>query len=157
MRLARPCGRFYILSNLLMMKRFGLALRILLGKPVQGLWIDDGTLLDSPDASEPDSSLLPPFDLAFDGMVEMKPPVKIFREGRFRVCVFPDITGETCDDCGAPFHWLALEFEGRKRWYPMLVMHESRLAVMQHVFDQLKEYLVAQRQNMPEGLAKKVH
>jgi hypothetical protein len=131
-----------------MTKRFIQAIRLLLGKPLHGPFIDGTMLLDKPEESEFDYTKQPPFDLAFPGRVALAPPVKIFCEDRFRVCVFPDVDGK-CDGCGKPLSWLVLELRGTDRWYHLVTLYESRLAIMQSVLTDVATYLDAEANGSP--------
>lgn len=124
-----------------MMKRFTQAIRLLLGRPLTGLAVDGTMLLDAPAESEHDYARMPPFDLAFPGHVALAPPVKVVRQDRLRVCVFPEIDGEHCCECGRPLHWFVLELRGKNRWYHLLTVHESKLVVMLSVLEDVGKFL----------------
>ena len=127
-----------------MMKRFTQAFRLLLGRPLIGLSIDGTMLLDHPELSQCDYAKMPPLDLAFLGHVADAPPVKIFREDRPRVCVFPEIDGELCCECGHAFHWFVLELRDGNRWFHLLTLHESKLAILLSVLEDVFKYLEEQ-------------
>ena len=124
-----------------MTKRFLQALRLLLGKPLKGLSIDDGTMLDEPQVSEFDYSQQPPFELAFHEDVPLAPPAKIFSEDRFRVCVFQGSGGETCRCCGRELCWLVLELRLGKKWLHLITMHETKLSIVLSVLTDVAAYL----------------
>ena len=136
-------GAFRPFSPRIMKNRFLQAIRILLGKPPVGLSIDGTMLLDEPGESEFDYTKMPPFALAFDGVVADAPPVKIIREERLRVCVFPEQNGETCDGCGRTFRWLVIELRGKSKWHHLVTMHESRLGILLSVLQDVVRYLDA--------------
>ena len=127
-----------------MMKRFTTAIRLLLGRPIACLSIDDTMLLVRPEESDCDYAKQPPFDLAFPGHVANSPPVKIFREDRLRVCMFSEIDGERCCECGRAFHWFVLELRGNAGWYHLLTLHESKLAKLMSLFKDVMKYLEEQ-------------
>lgn len=125
-----------------MMKRFTQALRLLLGWPIYSLSIDGGTmLLHDPHRSEFDYAVMPPFDLAFPGVVENSPPERIFRDGRLRVCLFPSLE-DRCEDCGRRTRWLTLELDdGDGKWFHLVTMHESNIARVACAFEDVMAYL----------------
>jgi hypothetical protein len=116
-----------------MMKRFKLAARVLFGLPLRGVRIDESFLLDEDTESEADYTKVPPFDLCFGGTLDCEPPEEIFREGRFRVCVFRE------KKRGA--RWLVLELEGHGRWFHLATLHETNLPVMTRVLKDVAESL----------------
>jgi hypothetical protein len=121
-----------------MMKRFKLAMRVLFGLPIYGVRVGESFLLDKGRESEADHTLRPPFDLCFDGPLECEPAEEVFADGeccsaRFRVCVFRE------KKSGA--RWLVLELNADGKWYHLVTMHESRLAVMLDVLGRVRKYL----------------
>lgn len=126
--------------NRTMMKRFSLALRVLFGTMPKGRLIEGTMLLDPATKADGDSSKLPPFDLAFPGLVADAPPEKLFSKHGFRVCAFPAKT-EKCDECGRPCRWLVLELREGKAWFNFLIMQESKLPIMLSVLRDVARYL----------------
>jgi hypothetical protein len=96
---------------------------------------------------------LPPFDLATRGVVAPEPPATILRRERVRVCVYP-MKDRRCDGCGRPVCWLALEFLARRRWRPVLVLHEVKLPVLAALLDEVRSYLEAQSEESRARSAK---
>jgi hypothetical protein len=91
--------------------------------------------------SEFDSAKQPPFNLAFHENVPLAPPMVIFHEDRFRVCVFQERGGETCDGCGREFCWLVLELRLGKEWLHLISLHESKFPIVMSVLTDVGEYL----------------
>jgi hypothetical protein len=120
-----------------MENRIATAVRVLLGKPIVGTMIDGAMLIDRKPQSESDHAEKPPFDLAFGGVVANVPPVRVFADDRFRVCVFPEIEPEG----GKPRCWLTLELRGDGKWHHLITMHESRLEIMRVVLAAVAAYL----------------
>ena len=122
-----------------MENRITKALRVLLGQPLFTTSVDGAFLLDRGTESEFDHTKRPPFDLSFGGVVEDAPPVRVFADERFRVCVFREKAA--CDCCGGPLHWLTLELRGDGTWHHLMTMQESRLRIMQSVLGDVAAYL----------------
>ncbi len=126
-----------------MMTRFTLALRLLLGGPVRELQIGEAMPLNVADAPDFDCTKQPPSALVLGGLAEDKPPVEVFEEGRFRVCVFAG-RGEASP---RPCRWLVLELHTALGWSQLMTMHEARLGtmigVLQDVGDSLDGYRAA--------------
>jgi hypothetical protein len=118
-----------------MMKRFTLAIRVLLGLPVRGVRIDEALYLDDHRESEVDHSKSPPFELVFNDSVQNGPAVEVVQRGRFRVCVFREKA--TSGSWPQPRHWLVLELGGDGEWYHLMSMHGSRLPLMQEALDEV--------------------
>jgi hypothetical protein len=123
-----------------MMKRFTLALRILLGQPLRGIRVGEDYFLEEPAASEFDYSESPPFDLVFRDLAPEAPPVAIRQADRFRALAFR--TTAACDCCGAPTHWLVLEFRGARRWQHLLTLHERNLPLLLAALDSIAEAIL---------------
>lgn len=106
------------------------------------LWV-----IRSPGPDEPDEDMekSPPLDLVLAGLVEQKPPVRQFRNDRFRVSVFrPTAEFHECDCCGRPLQYLVLEFlDNDKHWTPMLTLHESHFGKVMMTLDEVLTYFIA--------------
>jgi hypothetical protein len=129
--------RVYFSTNLIMMKRFKLAMQLLFGGPVRELQISEAVPLNVADAPGFDCTKHPPSGLVMGGLAEEKPPVEIFCEGRFRVCIFSGKSEESADPC----RWLVLELETAIGWSQVMSMHEARLATMIGVLHDVGDYL----------------
>jgi len=126
-----------------MENRIATAVRVLLGRPIVGTMIDGAMLLDRKPRSGSDHAEMPPFDLAFGGVVANGPPEKIVANDRFRVCVFPETWA---DERGKPRRWLTLELRDGEKWHHLITMHESRLEIMRIVLSAVASYLREGRQ-----------
>ena len=81
-----PCGVPYMFPNRIMMKRFLVAVRILLGHPPRGVRVDDTLSLEDDRASELDHSRTPPFELVFSDRVGDGPPAFVSAKGPVPGC-----------------------------------------------------------------------
>lgn len=120
-----------------MMKRFTLALRLLLGGPVRELQVSEAAPLNVADAPGFDCTKHAPSVLVLGGLAEDKPPVEVFEEGRFRVCVFAG----RAEDSPRPCRWLVLELHTALGWSQLMTLHEARLGTMIGVLKDVGEYL----------------
>jgi hypothetical protein len=96
-------------------------------------------MLEDDEESEFDYTREPPFDLVFGDLADNRPPVKILRKERFRVCVF--LAKQPCDGCDKPCHWLVLELQGATKWHHLVTMHECRLNVMMPVMQRAASFV----------------
>jgi hypothetical protein len=120
-----------------MMKRFKLALRLLLGGPVRELQVSEAAPPSAADAPGFDCTKQAPSALVLGGLAEDKPPVEVFKEGRFRVCVFVGRGEESPRPC----RWLVLELHTALGWSQLMTMHEARLGTMIGVLEDVGDYL----------------
>jgi hypothetical protein len=91
-----------------------------------------------PADTEPSSTPLPPFEMAFAGFVHGKAPVQIFERERFRVCIYP--AADAYDGCGKAIYWLTMEFKDGT-WKHMLTLHEAKLPVMMGVLQEVAAFV----------------
>jgi hypothetical protein len=126
-----------------MMKRFKLAMQLLFDRSLRELQISEAMPLRVADAPDFDCTKKAPSVLVLGGLAEDKPPVEFFEEGRFRVCIFAGRSEESPRPC----RWLVLELHTAVGWSQLMTMHESRLAtmigVLQDVGDCLDGYRAA--------------
>jgi len=130
-----------------MMKRLKLAIRILLGLPLWGIPIDELTMVEDDEASEFDYTREPPFALVFGDLAYDRPPVKVIRKDRFRVCVFQ--AKRPCGGCDTPCHWLVLELQGAVKWHHLVTIRECRLDVMMPVLRRAAAFVESPEMKRP--------
>ena len=93
----------------------------------------------------------PPVFIRGEGFVS-GPAVFTATRERFRIVVFRGLPEDTCEDCGGPCHWLALEFQGAEQmWQPLLVVHEMNLVHIRQAVSDVADFLAIPREGADEN------